>query len=257
MEFDIGRDEFISLVKREDGPALVQLVAEVETSLSPLDLYTFLENHFDYSYILESVEKESKHARFSFVGADPLALLSVKGRRVCLTMSHESTLTALMEKRLGDVCDSLESKSCHFEGTIKTGYEVLDALRKVFVADDSLPLLNANRFDRQTFLGGAMGYAGYDIIYDCWLKQDIPAGAKEPDMQFMFTTGTFVFDHLEKRTYYIKTPLVSSSNAAQVYDDVLEEARSMQVVLNQPSFIENNEPSGSCLLYTSPSPRDS
>jgi anthranilate synthase component 1 len=241
MEFDIEKDEFISLVKREDGPALVQLVAEVETSLSPLDLYTLLENHFDYSYILESVEKESRHARFSFVGADPLALLSVKGRRVCLTMSHESALTDLMEKRLGDICDSLESKSCHFEGIIKTGYEVLDALRKVFVADESLHLLNANRFDRQTFLGGAMGYAGYDIIYDCWLKQDIPAGAKEADMQFMFTTSTFVFDHLEKRTYYVKTPLASFSNAAQVYDDVLEEARSMQVVLNRSSLIEENE----------------
>jgi len=53
MEFDIGRDEFISLVNKEDSPALVQLVAEMETSLSPLDLYTLLENHFDYSYILD------------------------------------------------------------------------------------------------------------------------------------------------------------------------------------------------------------
>jgi anthranilate synthase component 1 len=80
MKFDIGREEFVSLAGEK--PVIIQLMSKVKTACSPLDLYASLDKNS--AYLLESVEKEKKHARFSFVGAEPDAVITIKDRVITL-----------------------------------------------------------------------------------------------------------------------------------------------------------------------------
>ena len=79
-------------------------------------------------------------------------------------------------------------------------------------------------FDRQTFLGGAIGYCAYDMVYDCWL--DIPPkNSIIPDAQFALTTKTVVFDHLTDDTFIVITPFIlEGDNAREIYHKALDDA---------------------------------
>ena len=89
MEFDLDRQEFIELVKDARKPVMVQLMAKVDAGCTPLQLYTELQD-MRCSYLLESVEKEKRHARFSFVGADPDVVVTIKDRVLTLGYNEGS-----------------------------------------------------------------------------------------------------------------------------------------------------------------------
>jgi anthranilate synthase component 1 len=129
----------------------------------------------------------------------------------------------------------LES-SCTVESTdpgvlrtrINEGTDVLDAFRAVFPTANGTHLLNQKRFDRQTFLGGAIGYNGYDIVYDCWLDIEKELESGIPDMQFALTTKTFVFDHLTGEAHIVVTPFVAEQHGMEaVYDLALSDAQEL------------------------------
>ena len=101
MKFDINEKEFICLAGEK--PVIIQLMAEVKTSCTPLDLYASLDKKC--AYLLESVEKEKRHARFSFVGAQPDAVVTVKDRRVSLDYPERTGLIDFIESSLSKVCD--------------------------------------------------------------------------------------------------------------------------------------------------------
>src|SRR3990170_3693859 len=89
MKFDISEKKFQSLA--EEKPVMIQLMAKVNIACSPLGLYSSLDKKC--TYLLESVEKEKRHARFSFVGADPDAVVTIKNRKVTLDYSQRTNLT--------------------------------------------------------------------------------------------------------------------------------------------------------------------
>ncbi|MCX9013574.1 MAG: anthranilate synthase component I [Candidatus Methanoperedens sp.] len=212
MEFDITEEEFVKLA--QERPVIIQLMAKVNSECSPLDLYASLDN--TYTYLLESVEKEKRHARFSFVGSDPDAVVAVKNRNVTLDYKHRTNLTGFIESSLSRVCD-MES------GRIKDGFDTMDAVRSAFAAPGVKYI--GKGFDRQTFTGGAIGFCAYDMVYDCWL--DIGSGTGEtPDAQFALTTRTVVFDHMTDETFIVMTPFVlECDNSADVYRKALDDAK--------------------------------
>ena len=109
----------------------------------------------------------------------------------------------------------------------------------MFPTADGVKLLNQSRFDRQTFLGGAIGYNSYDIVYDCWLDIEKSFESDIPDMQFALTTRTFVFDHLENETYIVITPFVTGeSDPDEAYDKALSDA---QVLYDHLKDAEKND----------------
>ena len=107
MKFDIGKAEFIRLAK--DRPAIIQLKASVKADCSPLELYASLDKKC--AYLLESVEKEKKHARFSFVGSEPDAIVTIKNRMLSLDYPHMTNLTGLIGDSLSKICDINEWKN--------------------------------------------------------------------------------------------------------------------------------------------------
>jgi anthranilate synthase component 1 len=234
MEFDISEPDFVSLA--EEKPVIIQLMAKVQTQCSPLDLYAAMDKKC--AYLLESVEKEKKHARFSFVGTLPDAVITLKDRQLTFDYTHRTNLIKLIESSLSDVCDSGKGK----ERKLKAGFDTMDAIRAAFAASNVKFI--GKCFDRQTFLGGAIGFCAYDMVYDCWL--DIPQKkSNTPDAQFALTTKTVVFDHLTNETYIVVTPFVMKGDIPQaVYQDAKADAEKLAMVMNNASALvsKKNKP---------------
>jgi len=240
ISFDLGKEEFVDLVKdvvvkdvvtdeSASATALVQLMATVRSDCSPLQLYAALQ-HTRYSYLLESVEKEKRHARFSFVGADPDVVVTIKDRTLILDYAKGSGpnpgLMDHIHSQLKSVCTVELFENGVLRAQINEGINVLDAFRAVFPTANGTVLLNQKRFDRQTFLGGAIGYNGYDIVYDCWLDIKKRFRSDTPDMQFALTTKTFVFDHLTDDIHIVVTPFVTAGcDPASVYEEAVSQAQ--------------------------------
>ena len=108
---------------------------------------------------------------------------------------------------------------------IRSGFDTMDAIRSAFSASGLK--FKGIGFDRQTFLGGAIGYCSYDMVYDCWL--DIPQKKSQtPDAQFALTTKTVVFDHLTNETFIVITPFIlDGDNAEDIYNKALEDANKL------------------------------
>ncbi|NJD75598.1 MAG: anthranilate synthase component I [Candidatus Methanoperedens sp.] len=235
MKFDIGESEFINLAREK--PVIIQLMAKVKTACSPLDLYASLNKRC--AYLLESVEKEKKHARFSFVGAEPDVIITIKDRILTLDYKQKTGLTGFIESSLSKVCD-FAGKA----GKIKDGFDTMDALRSAFAAS-GLKFIGTG-FDRQTFLGGAIGFCAYDMVYDCWL--DIPVKKSNiPDAQFALTTKTVVFDHLTDGKYIVMTPFVlNGDDAGKIYATAQADADKLASLIKsaKPASPHKNKPSG-------------
>ncbi|HLB71618.1 MAG: anthranilate synthase component I [Candidatus Methanoperedens sp.] len=235
MKFDISEKKFQSLA--EEKPVMIQLMAKVNTACSPLELYSSLDKKC--AYLLESVEKEKRHARFSFVGADPDAVVTIKNRMVSLDYQKRTGLIKFIESSLSEVCNFDPGGR---KGRLRDGYDTMDALRSAFAA--SGVKFVGKGFDRQTFMGGAIGFCAYDMVYDCWLE--IPAKESQvPDAQFALTTKTAVFDHMTGETYIVMTPLVAGGDdAREVYRAAEEEAERLAYIMEsaRPCIAEKKRP---------------
>ncbi|SFM45386.1 anthranilate synthase component I [Methanolobus profundi] len=241
VDFDLSKEEFTSLVENSQKPAIVQLMTKVDSICSPLQLYATLQNA-GHSYLLESVEKEKRHARYSFVGYEPEMVVSIKDRYLTIECQMNSELTKHIYNKLkamGDVESLIGGK---FRVKVNEGDDALAAFRKIYPTSTDTVLLNQKRFDRQTFLGGAIGYNSYDLVYDSWLDRDKKPDADTPDMHFAIMSKTFVFDHITNETYMVITPFVTdSSDLNDVYDHASSEAQLMERSLQMASVISISE----------------
>ncbi len=186
LSFDLGKEEFKKLASGVSQPGFIQLLARIDNlTCSPLELYRALRasGTSSYSYLLESVEKQETKARYSFVGNDPDAVVQIGDRKISLELLNPNASPFFEEVRskIKDACgcetieeenpekENSELRNLKFTAPIPQGKDGFDALRLVFPPANGMGLLNAKRFDRQTFLGGAIGYTAYDAIYDSWL----------------------------------------------------------------------------------------
>ncbi|NOQ33673.1 MAG: anthranilate synthase component I [Methanosarcinales archaeon] len=211
--------ELTTRLESIEPPAIIQLIAKTTAQCTPIDLYTVLKSESPkYSYLLESVEKEKHHARFSFVGSDPDAVITINGRDISLSYERSTPLIRQIEADLSDI---------HESGVIRPEYDVLDALKPII---PSVPYICTKNFDRQVFSGGAIGYHGYDIVYDCWMDIRRRDHAATPDAQFMLITHTVVFDHLTGEVYIILTQFLqdfSGDAIARMYRNAESDAAAM------------------------------
>lgn len=222
-QFQISKEQFIE--KGQNNPCMVKLALTRPIDCTPLDLYTRLKGN--YKYLLESAEKEAQHARFSFVGANPDAVMQINGRDLSLRYTTYTPLIAHIHSRLKRVCDATDTGSA-IEGRLKEGFDVLDSLRELMpqVRYDSTPIS-----ERQVFQGGALGFLGFDIVYDCHL--DIPKRheSQVPDIQLLLTSAVVIFDHLENRMHIAITPFIPTdaqdADISSIYDDATELAGSI------------------------------
>jgi anthranilate synthase component 1 len=237
VDFDLSKEEFISLVRGSQIPAIVQLMAKVPSVCNPLQLYATLQNA-GHSYLLESVEKEKRHARYSFAGSEPEIVVSIKDRFMTVECQISSELSQYIYRRVKCMGRMEPLIGGRYRVKIEDGKDALDAFRDIFPTSNDAVLLNRKRFDRQTFLGGAIGYNSYDFVYDSWLEIDKKPDADTPDMHFAIMTKTFVFDHMTGETYIVISPFVTDeSDLEAVYEHACADSRLMERSLSMASVI--------------------
>lgn len=177
-------------------PVLVDVTDKVSVD-APLSLYLALRNR-RYPYLLESVEKSGQKARFSFVGADPSAMVTVKNR--LLTMEFFNGGMGPMEERLSK-CIDVDKRGSVLQGRIKEEYDLFDALRAAIPCNRGLP----NSFGRQVFTGGGIGYLAYDLVKE---RLGRSSTSETPDAKFCLAESTFIFDHLTRKVYFTIAPIL-------------------------------------------------
>jgi anthranilate synthase component 1 len=136
--------------------------------LTPVAAFQQLAAQAEHAFLLESVVGQEKIARYSFVGANPSAVFEAFGRTVTLTRDGRQTTDEL-------------------DDPLKRLEELLGAYRAAHLPD--LP----------RFIGGAVGYAGYDVVR---YYEHLPAAPKDdrglPDLLFGLYDTMVVFDHVQK-----------------------------------------------------------
>mgnify|MGYP000604466724 CR=1 FL=1 len=218
--FDRTREAFADLAAG-DRPAVVRAEADLDVDIDPLAAYAALTGRTsdaegaDYTFLLESAEKvassdpdgafaptpDDRHARYSFVGYDPVGVVTVE----------EETTVEVFDHRYDDLL-------------APNGGDVLDSLRACL---PDAELRGFPEHDRQLLEGGLVGFLAYDAVYDLWLDEvglDRP-DSRFPDAQFVLTTKTLVFDHAEGTVSLVATPLLGADHDAGArYDELAAEA---------------------------------
>jgi anthranilate synthase component 1 len=220
----LDRERFVELAGDRTRPAVVRTVAPLDGNIEPLAAYATLADDADYTFLLESAEKvassdpdgafapteEDGHARYSFVGYDPAALVSI---------GPDGTDIEAFDGRYADVLDTCAG-------------DTLDRLRGALPEAD---LVNFPATDRQQLDGGLVGYLAYDSVYDLHLDEvglsrpDSPV----PDAQFVLSTKTVSFDHASARVSLVCTPLVGPDDDPHaIYDELETEATCVREALS-------------------------
>ncbi len=218
---DVDRETFVDRAAG-DRPAVVRVAADLDTGVDPLSAYAALTGRTtgatagEYTFLLESAEKvassdpdgafapttEKRHARFSFVGYDPEAVVTADAGGTGIEVLNER-YAGLLSPDGGDTLDTLRA---------------------------ALPEVDLRGFpesERQHLEGGLVGFLSYDAVYDLWLDEvgvERP-DSRFPDAQFVLTTKTVAFDHADGSVSLVFTPVLRGDEDAGVrYDDIAAEA---------------------------------
>lgn len=218
--------EFAALA---DGarPVVVRVSTELPTDLDPVTAYSALKSEAsDYAFLLESGEKVAssdpdgafrptaeatdRHARYSFVGYDPAAVITVS--------PGETHVEVLGPQRYEALLDG-------------GGDGPLDRLRNV------VPEARRAGFksrDRQQLDGGLVGTLAYDAVYDLELAAvgvDRPPAAG-PSAEYLLATRTLTFDEVADTVELVFTPVLGpDDNPERIYRQLAAEADRVRSLL--------------------------
>jgi len=210
--FSPDKEQFLKMAEKAKKPCVIAMHKEVVLDRTPLECYEALYSE-GTSYILESVEKEKRHARFSFVGASPSAIISADGGLKLEALDDAG-------KRLFAIA------SPHLAHT-----DAFNALSSLFRSIEYRPSVH---FDRHVFVGGLIGYISYGAARR-W------AGIKsryerKDDFKFMFSPSTILFDHLEDKTYILFNALITPDiSPEEAYVEGAEGIKRVEARLNSKS----------------------
>lgn len=159
------------------------IVKEIEgDTLTPISIYQSLKGK--KKFLLESSLKHENSGRFSFIGAEPYMELKGYGGT-----SH----------------------------VIKNGTEEIISEKPLELLKKILPEQHIEPSALFPFIGGAVGYAGYDAIRQYENIGEMPEDEFGlPDVHFMFFEELVVFDHLEQKVYLTALPLNSETSKEEL-----------------------------------------
>ena len=154
-------------------PVARRLVAD---ALTPVSAFAALRKP-GACFLFESVVGGERVGRYSIVGAGPFAKFVATGTRVRLARREAGKIVGLT----ADLDDPLK-------------------LLEAVVADYRAPLLPG----LPRFVGGAVGYAGYDTVRYIETLPNAPADDRRlPDLHFALYDRMAVFDHITKTVFAV------------------------------------------------------
>ena len=166
-------------------PVYRQLISD---TLTPVSAYCKLQ-WGSHSFLFESVVGGEKVGRYSFLGSDPFLELEAFGNNV-------------------RVIDGNETREFESEDPLREIEHQLKSYRAVHLPE--LP----------RFCGGAVGYAGYDVVRYCEHLPDAPEDDRElPDMAFALYDRMVIFDHINKTILVVCHPQTKDRDLEEVYQE--------------------------------------
>jgi anthranilate synthase component 1 len=244
------REEFVAQANEGEGPVVVRVAADLEVDVEPLAAYAALTGRTSdadpapYAFLLESAEKvassdpdgafaptrEEAHARYSFVGYDPEAVVTLDPEETDVTVFDDR-----YEAYVSPAAAAHEDAESGEDGTVP------DAVDRLRAAMPEAELRGFNGNARQHLDGGLVGFLSYDAVYDMWLDEvgiDHP-DSRFPDAQFVLNTKTLVFDDIEDSVSLVFTPVVGpDEDAGDRYDELAAEAERVADLLAADVAIE-------------------
>ncbi len=214
-------DQATFLQRAQQGnliPVWRELLADQETPVAAYErIRTALRqrDHASHTFLLESVEGGENVGRYSFIGGTPRAILRAWERKVEIT---DAAGVRTLENT--DPLDSLRDYMRPFKP----------------VRDPRLP----------RFIGGAVGFLGYDCIAQFEPRVPLPQhdDLHAPDMVFMVTDALIVFDRVQHTIRIIVNALVQD-DAGKAYADALAQIDFLIGALQAPqsrTLIEAHPP---------------
>lgn len=182
-------------------PVYRQLVSD---TLTPVSAYTLLAES-QHSFLFESVVGGERIGRYSFLGSSPFLTLEAYGQEIRLTKAGTETKTYSVD----DPLDELESQLKPFEACQLKG----------------LP----------RFCGGAVGYAGYDVVRYTENLPNAPEDDRQlPDYSFSFYNEMVIFDHINKTVLVISHADSQADDLQQEYQAACQRVDQICDRLKQP-----------------------
>src|SRR5437762_8017237 len=160
----ISLEEFRKLASRGNLiPVVAEIVGDVET---PVGAFQKIGRN-GFSFLFESAERNEESGRFSFIGINPLLIVSQRHGNLTIREKSGTATNRNTSDPLGEL------------------QQVLGEFR--FVPRDDIP----------HFQGGAVGFFGYDVVRS--FEPKVPIHPRDdlelPEMMFMVAGTLIVFDH--------------------------------------------------------------
>ena len=194
------REEFHQLAREGNLiPVYREIISDLETPVS-----AFMKIGDDeHAFLLESVEGGENLGRFSFLGSDPSIVFSCKNHEVSITRNGETTTQ-------------------HSDQPLLLLKELMAPYKPVEC--QGLP----------PFIGGAVGYMGYDIVRDFEkLPDDNPDTLNAPDIYFIVADSMIVFDHVKHRIILLANAHIDG-DVDEAYDQAIARIGQMGEQLRRP-----------------------
>jgi anthranilate synthase component 1 len=171
-------------------PIYRELPADLDT---PVSVYLKLAGH-GASFLLESVEGGEQVGRYSFIGIEPNAVLSFSQRSYTRRSNSYTTTADLPEGK--DPLHVLQEELARFTPVTLPG----------------LP----------RFVGGLVGYLGYDVIrfFEPKLDVDASSASNLPEALYLLTDTLVAFDHARGRLLIIVNTHLNGDPEAAYYDAI-------------------------------------
>ena len=189
LQFEPDRENFSKLAKTVNTvPVYCSLLSD---QLTPVSAFERIASNSPHAFLLESVIGGEKIARYSFLGADPIALVEARNR--------ETTVT---------------------DSSGKSTFQDVDPLEKL--KEQLARFRAAHPRELPRFLGGAVGFAGYDIArhYENKLATPPPDDRGLPDLLFGLYDQMVIFDHVRKLVHVVAhAHLEASGSVDDAYGD--------------------------------------
>ena len=207
MQYFPTNEEFHSLA--ESGKMVPVYRRLLSDSLTPVSAFQKLDDGAN-ACLFESVIGGEKVGRYSFLAVDPFLQIRASGNQVTI-------------ENLGDP----ESKVDSFESD-----NPLDDLRRLITRYQAIHL-----DELPPFAGGAIGYAGYDVVRYAEHLPDAPEDDRWlPDMTFAFYDRVVVFDNVSKTLFVIAmTRPDQYPSTVDAYNDACQRIDAFVEQLMKPS----------------------
>ncbi|MFC7323119.1 anthranilate synthase component I [Halorubrum rutilum] len=260
---DRSKAAFVELAADAEKPVVVRASAALDADVTPLAAYATLVGEGPYGFLLESGEKVAssdpdgaftsggkadRHARYSFVGYDPEAIVSVHPDRTDVTRLGPAAAF------VGEGSEGGPDAEGGSESDL--GPDAGDAVDRIRAAFPDVSLRGFPDTDRQILSGGFVGFLAYEAVYDLWLEE---VGVERPetefpDAEFALTTRTVVFDEKEGSAELVFTPVIGvDDDPGAVYDELVAEAERVSAELREAA---PPEPDGIRVDSESADPRE-